>query len=134
MITMAAKKGFMGTRQKKDIGKMAFIGGFVIALLVGIVVAALGEGALGEYAKYITVLLVILGLLVGLLNVSGREAPTFLIAAIALGMGNTLYNYFSTLPYVGVYLVSIFSNVAAFIAPAAAIVALVEIWKLGKGA
>ncbi len=125
---MAKKPEFFGTRQRSDIGKYAFLGGFAIAIVVGLV----GAGLTADATKYLTVLLVFLGILVGLFNIGKAEETEFLVAAIALGLGANLYGFFNTIPEVGAYVVNIFSYVTAFVAPAAAIVALVVIWRLGR--
>ncbi len=126
---MAKKIGFFGQKQTTDVGKYAFLGGFAIAIIVGLV----GTGLTSDATKYLTVLLVFLGVLVGLFNIGKAVETEFLVAAIALGLGANLYGFFNTIPEIGQYVVNIFSYVTAFVAPAASIVALVVIWRLGRG-
>ena len=57
----------------EKIGRWAFILGIIIAVLLGFTTFS-----------FSTLILVILGLVVGFLNVSGKETQSFLIAAIAL--------------------------------------------------
>lgn len=104
------------------LGHWAFIIGVIIAILAGLAGAS--------YTNSVVMLLVVLGVVVGFLNISEKEVFNFLIAAIALlltgaaGLGN--------LPIVGSYLGPIVTNIATFVAPAAVIVALKAVYALGK--
>ncbi len=93
-----------------DIGKYAFLGGVVLAIVMAFV--SVPSGAL---------ILAVLGLVVGFLNISGSESQGFLIAAIALMMTATSV---AVIPEVGGRIATITSNMAAFVAPAALLVAL----------
>ena len=57
-----------------DLGKWAFIVGFVICVVAGVLVAA----------PWMYWVLAVLGLVVGFMNITGEETRTFLLAAIAL--------------------------------------------------
>ena len=61
------------------IGKIAFLVGIVIAIVGGI----WGGDVLPE-KSWVIWILVIAGIIIGLLNVTAREAPTVLAAAVAL--------------------------------------------------
>jgi hypothetical protein len=108
------------------VGSWAFIIGVVIALIVGIV----NKGAGNDVT---TTVLVILGLIVGFLNVTGRETTPFLLAAVALVIvtspnlgGGSLGGVAS----VGPYLQGILGAMTIFVIPATIIVALKAIWAL----
>ncbi len=92
----------------QKVGSWAFVLGLIIAVVMGFIGA-------GETTIWV---LAVLGLIVGLLNVTGKEAHLFLVAAIAFLVSaqglNTVWSALA--PYV--------SNVVVFVAPAAAIVAL----------
>ena len=106
-----------------SIGSWAFILGVVIAVISG-----LAAGALADYMAYVAILLVILGLVVGFLNIGAKEVTDFLIASIALiaiGAANI-----STIPMIGGYLASMVMYIAAFVAPAALVVSLKAIYNL----
>ncbi len=78
-------------------------------------------------------LLAILGLVVGVLNISEKETTTFLLASIAwMAAGQFLSGIFSTIPLVGGYVASFLSNVVTFVGPAAAVVALVGLYRITK--
>lgn len=100
---------------KKKLGGWAFVIGLVIAVLIAII---------GTEQTWPTYVLLVLGLIVGLLNISNKEVFSFLIAAIAFMFTFTaLGNVANILPYVGSTIARFFSLVNAFIAPAAAVVA-----------
>ena len=114
----------------EKIGYWVFIVGVVLALIVGIFADMLGAMGMTGITMYIPVVLVLLGLIVGILNIGDKEINNFLIAVIAIAVvaGANL----STIPLFGVYLQSIVGYVAIFIAPAALIVALKSIYNLGS--
>lgn len=103
----------------KRIGSYAFIAGIAIAII----------GGLANITGGIAVLvLLILGLIVGLLNITVKETTPFLISAIALivaGGANI-----SILPLVGNLLQVVLNNIVVLVAPAAIVVALKEIYTL----
>ena len=95
-----------------QIGRYLFLAGVVLAVVTGLV--DLGIPHLGT-------ILVVLGAVVGFLNVSGSESRTFLIAGIAfLATAGAL----NEVPLLGEHLAGIAGNLSAFAAPAVLIVAL----------
>ena len=116
---------------EQKIGHYSFIGGVVIAVVLGLVPSA----TLGTASAWLASLLVVLGLIVGFLNVSGKETKEFLtvatvliIAAFAGDASNTL----GSVQLVGPYLSGIFSQILAFVVPALVVVGLKDIWSLGQ--
>jgi len=112
----------------QKIGSTAFLVGAVIAIIAGIL-AGLGQsGVLGGIEAWIPLLLVILGVVVGFLNVKDKQITEFLIASIALialaGTAGGLQVIDQAVAPLGSLLVGIVQNVAVFVAPAALIVAL----------
>ena len=110
----------------EKIGAWAFILGVLIAVVAGLASAALTT----MQAGYITLALVVLGLVVGFLNIGDKEINDFLIAAIAvvlLGTANL-----TAIPVIGTYLALMVLNVAAFVAPAALVVALKAFYNLAS--
>ncbi|MFA5796746.1 MAG: hypothetical protein WC916_01755 [Candidatus Woesearchaeota archaeon] len=106
------------------VGSWAFIIGVIIALLVGIVSA-------GKGGAVTTSILILLGLIVGFLNVTGKETTPFLLATVSLVIvaalgGNTL----ASVATVGLYLAGILNALMTFVIPATIIVALKAIWAL----
>lgn len=99
----------------EKMGSYAFLIGVGIAILGGLFSSVVSAGTL-------TLVLVILGLVVGFINITDREIQSFLIASIALiATSNADLN---TIPAVGEYLTAIVDNITAFVAPAALVVAL----------
>jgi hypothetical protein len=108
----------------EKIGTWAFLIGVLIAVIAGLI-PSFSQGTLAGQVAWV---LVILGLVVGFLNIRAREAQEFLVACIAIlivaGMGG--------LPPLGRTLGSILTNMIAFVAPAALLVALRAIWQLAE--
>ena len=109
-----------------SLGSWAFILGVLIAIIAGLAAGALDVATQG----YVGIILVILGLVVGFLNISAKEVNDFLIASIALvavGAANL-----TAIPMVGGYLATMVLYIAAFVAPAALVVALKAIYAMGR--
>lgn len=107
----------------------AFWIGAVISVLVGVLQAAQLSY---NITKWIPVVLVVLGILVGLMNITAREITSFLIAAIALvalGSGG-LTTLDSLIPKLGTLLGSSVQAFSFFIGAAAIVVAIKESWML----
>jgi hypothetical protein len=103
------------------IGHWAFILGVVIAILAGF---------FGPATDVVALVLVILGIIVGFLNVSEKEMSSFLIAVIALLVAGAAG--LQTLPLIGSIIGPMLINIATFVAPAAVIVALKAVYELGN--
>ena len=112
-------------------GKYVFLLGVAVAVIAGLVAASAG---LGNYAGWIALILVILGIIVGFLNITPGERQAFLIAAIALSMlGLVAFGQLTIGSFnLGAYLTSVISYIVFFVAPAAAIAALYEVYDLAK--
>jgi len=116
----------------QKIGSYAFIIGVVLAIVLGIVSAAGMELTAipeGDIMVWLPLVLVILGIIVGFLNVGDKEVQPFLLAAIALVIVGTVADI-SMIPLIGNFLWKIVSYIAIFAAPAALIVAILEFYKL----
>jgi len=109
-------------------GEYAFLACVIIAVIAGLVA---GYGALADASVWVTLALVVLGVVVGFLNVSEKETTAFLIAAIALTIANNATAWI-TIPAIGAYITSILGFIAAFVAPAAVIVAIKAVWAMAK--
>jgi len=109
-------------------GEWAFIIGVLIAIVIGLFAGNLGENLQG----WLILLLVVLGLIVGLLNISEKETTLFLVASAALLITGTAGGSLAIIPVIGGYLQDIVQNIAVFVAPAAIVVALKTIQSLAK--
>ena len=109
------------------IGEYAYIVSVVIAVLAGL-------AAPWVASQWVIVLLVVLGVIVGFLNVSEKETTPFLIASIALIVASTAA--FATIDTVlsplGTIIDSIVKNIAVFVAPAAIIISVKAIAALAS--
>jgi hypothetical protein len=108
------------------LGEWVFILGVVIAIISGLAWQAMGP----DSTLYIGVVLVVLGLIVGFLNINDKEITNFLIAVIALvavGAAN-LQDIF----IIGSYLAHMVLNITAFVAPAALVVGLKAVYNLAS--
>ncbi len=110
------------------IGFWAFIIGLVIALAVGIM-AALGTAEAIMPATIIV--LIILGLLIGFLNITAKEILLFLVATIALVVVGGVFAPLSTFS-IGKILDSVLALIATLMAPAAIVAAIKALWAVGK--
>jgi hypothetical protein len=113
------------TQNVKKVGHYAFIAGIIVAAIVALIPQIRGTPA--------TWTLVILGVIVGLINVRAAEVTEFLVAALVLlvSFGMTALTL-SALPIIGTYLGVTWGNVITFIAPAAIIVAIKAIYVLAE--
>ena len=117
---------------EKQIGNCSFIVGVVIAVVLG-----LAAPALGGAAAWLWSLMVVLGLVVGFLNVSGKETKEFLLVTVALVVvafaGSAQVTSWEAVQFIGPYLKGIFDSILAFVVPASVVVALKDVWGLARG-
>jgi len=103
----------------------------------GRMVLGLAAPKLGGATAWLWSLLVVLGLVVGFLNVSGKETKEFLWVTIGLVVvafaGSAQISSWSNVQFIGPYLKGIFDSLLAFVVPASVVVALKEVWELAKG-
>jgi hypothetical protein len=104
------------------IGFWAFIIGLIIAVVAGIALPA---------NEIIIIVLIILGLIIGFLNITAKEIMLFLIATIALVVVGNVFSVLTTLG-IGAMLGNILAYVATLMAPAAIIGAIKALWAVGK--
>ena len=104
------------------VGFWAFIIGLIVALIGGLVAPANAT---------IVVVLVVLGLVVGLLNISGRETMLFLVATVALIVAAGAFAPLK-IGNVGTKLDDLVKLIATFMAPAAVVASIKALWAVGK--
>jgi hypothetical protein len=102
----------------QKIGKWAFIAGVVLAFGIAFVQF--------DQAYWV---LAVLGLVVGVLNVTDDETQGFLIAAIALILSATSIR---TVPSIGGVISTICGNLAVFIGPAMLVVSIKHLFEAAK--
>ena len=103
-------------------GRWAFIIGLIISVLLGFVTFT-----------YASLVLVILGLIVGFLNVSEKEATSFLIAVIAMMMvGIAGLQALSILGSLYTWMQTVLTSFTVFVAASAVVVAIKELFAMGR--
>ena len=115
----------------KRIGAYSFMAGIVIAIILGI----FSKYIRGPVSTILISVLIVLGLLVGFLNVAGKETREFLLVATVLIVASSMGGASVTLngvQYIGRYLVGIMNNIMAFVVPAVIVVGLKDIVRLAK--
>ena len=114
---------------KDFLGKWAFILGVLFAVVLGLVGASL------SFAPWLVSLLIVFGLIVGLLNISGKQSEKFVTASIVLVIASYMGGASGTLTgveLIGPYLGGIFDAIMLFVIPAVVIVALKEVYDLAQ--
>ena len=111
---------------EKNMGEWAFLIGFLLAILFGFLPDT-WEGAA-------TLVLVVLGLLVGFLNISEKESTPFLVAAAALMITASAGSTLALIPpaFLGTFLENAVGKIGVFVAPAAIVVAVKSVRSLAK--
>jgi hypothetical protein len=110
----------------EKLGGWAFFIGVVIAIL-SVSSAPLTQSS-SIYAGYVTLFLVLLGLVVGFINIAIKDSSNFLIASIAVILLSTTRPNLEVIPLIGRVIGYMVVNVAAFVAPAALVVGLKSIY------
>jgi hypothetical protein len=123
-------EGIIMANMLAKIGGWAFIVGVAIALVAGFV---------PQYQQIMTAVLVIVGLIVGFLNVTEKETTPFLMAAVSIMIalytaGIGIERGAESLGQVGSYLLSVMNSVNVFVFPATIVVALKAIYALARDA
>jgi hypothetical protein len=103
----------------KQLGKWAFIVGFVICVVAGLVVAE----------PWMYWVLAVLGLIVGFMNITAAETQGFLLASIALMLSATSI---IAIPFIGLAVTAVLANVVVFISAAVLVVAVTSLFEIAK--
>jgi hypothetical protein len=104
------------------LGFLAFLVGFILAVVAGLFFFD---------QSWVLIVLLLLGLLIGLLNVNPSEVLPFMVAAIALVVVGNVFTPITTMD-IGVKLGHIMTLIAALMAPAAIVVAIKTLYQASK--
>jgi hypothetical protein len=104
------------------IGFWAFIIGLILCVVAGFAWAN---------SNGVVIALLILGLIIGFLNVTAKETMLFLVATIALMVAGRVFGPLTVLS-LGKHLDNVLVYVATLMAPAAIIAAIKALWAVGK--
>lgn len=135
------------------IAEYAFMAFMVIALIAGLALGYMaydkGETAgvsypigwghpdLADSIAYVTLVMLILGVIVGLISVTIKETMPFLIAAIAIAIAAASTSVWAPLvkisPLLSYWALAMLNFVWAFVAPAAVIIAVKTVYAMARG-
>jgi hypothetical protein len=109
----------MAKKGGSSLGAWAFLVGLILAIIFGFLTAE----------TWLIWVLVVLGVIVGLLNITDKEVKPFLTAGTILVIVSALSgSVFSTIPYLN----TIFYNILTLFVPATIIVALKSVFELAR--
>lgn len=105
------------------LGRWAFMIGLIISVLLGFVTFA-----------YASLILVILGLIVGFMNVTEKEATNYLVAVIALiVVGLAGLQALAVLGSLYTWIQTVLTSFVTFVAAAGVVVAIKVLFEVAKG-
>lgn len=118
-------------KNMSQLGSWAFLLGLVVAILSALVSLDASTSGL------VTMLLVVIGLVVGILNVTDKEVVPFLVATIAFlasvgGLAPLVVALGGASGFLGMFVAKMLGNIGVFVAPAAAVVAIKAIYDISK--
>jgi hypothetical protein len=124
--------------EMEKLAHWAFVACVIIAIVMGLVVGYMSynnDANLDNTNAYVILVLLILGIIVGLINITSTEVTPFLIAAIALIVASTA-NVWAPLSTIHELLADwatfILNYIVAFVAPAAVIIAIRAVFSMEK--
>ena len=124
----------------EKIAHWAFVACVIIAIVMGLVVGYMVNQSYSNTANAdadVTLILLVLGIVVGLVKITAKEVTPFLIAAIALMVAGTgITNVWSPLTTINALLYDwanyILRYIIAFVAPAAVIIAIKAVFAMER--
>lgn len=122
--------------KENTIGAWAFLIGLILAVAIGLATTILPIPTLTAYSAQIYAILVILGIIVGFMNVTGRETQTFMLAGTVLVIVSKFGMEGVTGSLIGIgvgdAVSSVFGALISLFAPATIIVALKTVFSIAK--
>jgi hypothetical protein len=111
------------------IGAWAFLIGVILAIIIGFLISFSSTMLSGKAYTIVLSILVVLGILIGLLNIVAKESSKFLLAALSLVIVSFMgQSYLSIIPAVG----AILNMLLVMFVPATIIVALKTAFEVAK--
>lgn len=108
----------------EKVGVISFIVGLLIVLILS---------AFGPIAGSIAVIVVVLGLIVGIINIGDEEVHQFLLAALVfIVSAGALSDFASGIPTIGSWMKRLMDGVVLFVAPGAVITALRALYEVAR--
>ena len=107
------------------IGKISFVVGMILTLLSGLYIGYTGEGL----NKFVISILIILGFIIGLINVTQKETVPFIVAVTSIFLVMSLSgDFLKVVDTFGPYFDGILKSMMILFIPSMIIVALKIIW------
>ena len=127
----------MAIKSKENaLGAWAFLVGVILAVIIGLSTNLLSIPSLNSYSGQIYAILVLLGIVIGFINVNESDTHTFLIAGAILvvvskfGMDGVKGSLIGI--EVGNIVASVFGSLLALFVPATIVVALKTVFSIAK--
>jgi len=109
-------------KNEDQLCKWSFILGCILSLIVGFVAV-----------PYSWSILVILGLIVGFMGISGKDTGTYLLSVVALAViGTAWLNNAQILSPVSKQLQTILASFTTFVGVAGVVIAIKNLWTMGR--
>jgi hypothetical protein len=131
------KGGKMAIKSKENsLGAWAFLLGVILAVIIGLSASLISIPVLTTYNKAIYGILIILGLIVGFMNVTGRDSEIFMLSGTVLvivskfGMDSVSGSLIGI--GVGNIVTSVFGALLVLFVPATIVVALKTVFSIAK--
>ncbi len=122
--------------RENKLGAYAFLVGVVLAVLIGLSTTLISLPSLNKYSPQIYGILLLLGILVGFMNVTGKDSQTFMIAGTVLVIVSASGMNAVTGSLIGIRIGSVarevFGALLALFVPATIIVALKTVFSIAK--
>ncbi len=121
---------------ENSVGAWAFLIGVVLSLIIGLFTTLLPIPALVKYSAYIYGVLVLLGIIVGIMIVRGKDSQTVLLAGVIIIIAGQFGKQTISGSLIGLGLgdavSSIFSALLALFVPTTIIIALKTVFSIAK--
>ena len=123
--------------KENDIGARAFLIGVILAVIIGIASSTLIRiQVIADYNDPIYAVLIILGIIVGFMNVTGKDSQTFMIAGAILVIVSKFGMESISGSLIGIGISEIFSSIfkalLVLFVPATIIVALKTVFSIAR--
>ena len=128
----------------EEIAEYAFMAFVAIAVIAGLAVGYMAydadlhwlDSSVADANAYVTLIMLILGIIVGIISITAKEVGSFLLAAIALMVTRVGLDVWEPLDKIHEVLhywaTGILNYIVAFVAPAAVIIAVRSVWVLAS--
>lgn len=122
--------------KENSLGAWAFLLGVILAVVIGLSASLIPIPVLNKYNTAIYAILLILGLIVGFMNITGKDSEKFMLAAAVLVIVSKfgMDNVSGTLIGIGVgdVITSVFGALLVLFVPATIVVALKTVFSIAK--